>query len=164
MIKSIFINNRIKKSKSAGDHGSYTKSERIGILYNADEFGPAAIYEVQMILERDKKFVSKLGFSSVNTKELSSSSEVDFTKKDISSTGSIKNDIITKFIEKPFDFLISLDTSEDINYKYVLASSKAACKVGFQTDAYQNILMMFMKLSKDKSKSVNDLISYLKKI
>ena len=163
MIKSIFINNRIRKSQRTNEHDSYEKSERIGILYNADEFEEATIDQVQEALEQDRKFVSRLGFSTTIPKE-HSEEEAVFTRKDISATGVVKKEIVSKFIEKPFYFLISLDTSEDINYKYVLASSKALCKVGFQTEGYHALLMMYMKLSKNKSESVKDLISYLKKI
>jgi len=44
MIKNIFINNLIKKNRHSDGHNTYAKSERIGILYNVDEFGPAMIY------------------------------------------------------------------------------------------------------------------------
>ncbi len=164
MIKNFFINNRIKKSKKTEAHDTYEKAERLGILFNADEFGPATIHEAQMALENDRKFVSKLGFTNVIPKDLTQLEESAFTRKDISPTGSIRKTSVTKFIEKPFDFLISLDTSSDINYKYVLASSNAICKVGFQANDYENLLTMFMKPSADKNKCVKDLISYLKKI
>ena len=163
MIKSIFINNRIKKKQKHQEHETYEKAERIGILFNADEFGTETVSDVQAALEQDRKFVSKLGYTTVIQKA-SEEEEGAFTRKDISPTGVFKKSSVSKFVEKPFDFLISLDTSADINFKYVLASSKALCKVGFQTDEYQSLLMMYMKLSENKSKSVKDLISYLKKI
>lgn len=164
MIKGIFINSRIKKNQTPGNHETYANAERIGILYNADEFSEATVQEVQLLLEEDRKFVSKLGFTSIIPKEPTSLKEFEFTRKDISVTGSIKKESVAKFIEKPFDFLLSLDTSTNINIKHVLASSKAICKIGFQAEDYQNLLLMSLKLTNDKPKSVKDLISYLKKI
>ena len=164
MIKNIFINSKIKKSPENREHNTYENARRIGLLYNADEFGLAPIFELQMELEKDQKHLTKLGYIGNPPKAASKTNDQEFTRKDISSTGAINKDSITKFIEQPFDFLISLDTSGDINYKYILAASKAACKIGFHTEAYESHLMMFMKLTNDKVKSVNDLISYLKKI
>ena len=164
MIKSIFINSRIKKNLQPREHDTYLNAERIGILYNADEFNQTMIEEAQQALELDRKFVSKLGFTNIIPKEPNKLAESEFTRKDISVTGSIKKDDVARFIKKPFDFLLALDSSANINFKHVLASSKAICKIGFQTEEYQNLLVMSLKLSDDKPKAVKDLISYLKKI
>ena len=164
MLKSFFINNRIRRHKGSSDHDTYENAERIGILYNADEFGNDIITEALHTLEDDRKYVSKLGYTSNIPKDPASLHEFEFTRKDISTTGSIKKDSVAKFIQKPFDFLIALDTSNNINFKHILASSKATCKIGFETEEYQNLLLMSLRLSNDKPNSVKDLISYLKKI
>lgn len=164
MIKSIFINSRIKKNLHPREHDTYLNAERIGILYNADEFNQTMIEEAKHALEQDRKFVSKLGFTNIIPKEPNKLPESEFTRKDISVTGSIKKENVAKFIEKPFDFLLTLDTSANINLKHILASSKAICKIGFEAEEYQNLLLMSLKLSDNKPKAVKDLISYLKKI
>ena len=164
MIKSIFINQRIRRNQGPRDHDTYENAERIGILYNVDEFGETVIQEAQQTLEQDRKFVSKLGFTNNIPKDPADLSEQEFTRKDISATGNFKKDSIAKFVSKPFDFLLALDTSANINFKHVLASSKAACKIGFQTEDHHNLLVMTLRMSDDKTAAVKDLISYLKKI
>ena len=87
-----------------------------------------------------------------------------FTKKDISVTGTIKNDRISFFTDQAFDFLISLDSSQNINYKYILAVSKASCKVGLETESYKDLLLMSVKQGRQKSASALSLARYLKMI
>ncbi len=164
MIKRIFINTRIQKNQGPKNHDTYENAERIGILYNVDEFGGVPVSEAQVALEQDRKFVSKLGFTSIVPKAPTELHELEFTRKDISTTGGVKKESVSKFIAKPFDFLLALDSSANINFKHVLASSKAVCKIGFQTEEYQELLQMSLRLSDDKTKAVKDLISYLKKI
>jgi len=163
MIKSIFLNQKTKPHPNARDHCTYGEATNIGILYNTDEYDEETISELIDTFEGDAKTVAKLGY----LEKPADSSDVDqhlFTKKDISSTGTIKKDSIKFFIKQSFDFLISLDTSENINFKYVLASSKAVCKIGFETEAYRDLLLMSLKPSEDKVASVKDVIKYLKMI
>lgn len=163
MIKSIFLNQRTNKAPQQKEHLTYDQSRHIGILYNLDEFDAKIISGLMDEIKNDSKKVSILGF--VNSpNEKSNSDESLFSKKDISTTGGIKKDSVGHFTHEEFDFLISLDTSENINYKFVLASCSASCKVGFETESYRDLLLMTMNLSEDKTTSVKQLITYLKKI
>ena len=164
MIKNIFLNYKSKPSAHSQPHGTYKSSKNIGILYNADQFRKPIIRDLQAEIEQDEKVVSTLGFFANAQKDVIEQGKYEFTEKDISTTGTFKNEIISQFARIPFDFLIALDTSMNLNYKYVLASSKALCKIGFQTEGYELLLMMSLKMTENKSKSVKDLISYLKKI
>lgn len=164
MIKNIFLNYKSKPTENKELHGTYESAKNIGILYNSEQFGKSIIHDLQKEIEQDEKVVSTLGFLANAQKDFIEQGKYEFTDKDISTTGVIKNEVISQFTAIPFDFLIALDTSMNLNYKYVLASSKAICKIGFQTDGYELLLMMSLKMTENKSRSVKDLISYLKKI
>lgn len=159
MIKSIFLNQRGKTSSLTTNHCTYSEATKMGVLYNVEEFNDEIIEEVKELLEEDGKSVSKLGFTETPTENT-----LLFHKKDISGMGSIKKHQVSSFVNESFDFLISLNTSEDMNYRYVLALSKATCKVGIGTDEYSNLLQMSFKPEADKQGAVKNILKYLKMI
>lgn len=159
MLKSLFLNHKSKGKSPRKEHCTYVEAENIGILYNADEFDNDVIEELIDSVEGDGKSSAKLGFVDKPTEE-----RLLFSKKDISSTGTIKKDQVGFFTVQSFDFLISLNTSENINYKYILSICNAACKIGLETEAYSQLLQMSLKPDADKLISTRNIIKYLKKI
>lgn len=159
MIKNIFLNHKGKPTIADREHCSYAEASNIGILYNSNEFNSETIDKLEELIKNDGKSVAKIGFA-----DKPSENVLIFNKKDISGTGNIKKDNLSFFIKQPFDFLISLDTSENINYKYVLALSKAVCKVGFETEQYYDLLQLSLKMDESKPKSVANIVRYLKMI
>ncbi|MEO1253494.1 MAG: hypothetical protein AAFY41_01230 [Bacteroidota bacterium] len=159
MIKNIFLKHRGKPTTSSKEHCQYKDAKSIGILYDAAEFNSLTIHELENNLKSDGKDVAKVGFQ-----DKPSEDPLIFDKKAISGTGSIKDNHLTFFINQPFDFLITLDISENVNLKYVLAISKATCKVGFETEQYVDLLQMSLKMESDKKQAVQSLLKYLKMI
>lgn len=159
MIKSIFLNHKSKSKGVSKDHCTYLESVSIGLLYNAEEFENEAVEGLIDTLEGDGKSVAKLGFVEKPTEQ-----RFLFSKKDISGTGAIKKDSIQFFANQAFDFLISLDTTENINYKYILAISKATCKIGFETESYSDLLQMSLKPDEQQLIAVRNMVKYLKMI
>ncbi|MEM0940326.1 MAG: hypothetical protein AAF600_13965 [Bacteroidota bacterium] len=163
MIKELFLYHRSKSNPTLGNHSTYEKAQSIGVLYNADEFQDSLISNLIEVLKKDGKIVMKLGFV-VKPNDPKTSKNFIFTGKDISSIGSIKKNNISSFANQSFDFLISLNTFGNINYKYVLAICKAICKVGLEAKAYQDLLLMSLRLSAKKENPAINLIKYLRKI
>lgn len=159
MIKNIFLNHKGKPTIATKEHCTYSEARNIGILYNADEFGIEVINKLEELLKNDGKDVARIGYA-----DKPSEDKLVFHKKDISGTGNIKNDNLSFFINQKFDFLVSLDTSENINYKYILALSKAICKVGFETEQYYDLLQLSLKMDESKPKAVTNMVRYLKMI
>ena len=159
MIKNIFLNHKGKPTIASKEHCTYKESTNIGILYNADEFNIEIINKLEELLKGDGKNVARTGFA-----DKPSEDSLVFNKKDISSTGTIKKDNLSFFINQTFDFLISLDSSGNINFKYVLALSKATCKVGFETEEYYDLLQLALKMDESQPKSVTNIVRYLKMI
>ena len=138
---------------------SYRKASNIGILYNSQEFERALIDELADSIKGDGKELATLAFT-----EKESPEKFSFCKKDVSVSGNLMKKPMDFFTNQTFDFLISLDTSGDINYKYVLALSKATCKVGINTEAYKDFLLMSIKPSSTDQEGMRDIVKYLKMI
>ncbi|MEM6641998.1 MAG: hypothetical protein AAF616_03380 [Bacteroidota bacterium] len=162
-MKSIFLHYKSKAKSKEPEHKSFEQSKKIKILFNAEEFDQELVSELTQSLVADKKEVSLMGYHPVKdvvVKKLSSY----FSRRDISVFGRLKSDQLADFIQASADFLIALDTSGNINFKYVLALSEASCKIGFENQDYNHLLLMTMHLTKNKSESVRQLVTYLKKI
>lgn len=163
MIKKIFLSYKSKPSQKSKSHGTYKQAKRIGLLYHADQYAPDELSLITDELLNDDKEVEKLGFteSEITKGDIN---QTYFGKKDISKTGKIDHRFVQSFINQPFDFLISLDTSENINYRYILASCKASCKIGLEAKSYLGHLQLSVKPSKDRVRSIMDVLKYLKMI
>lgn len=161
MIKSALLKQKCKKlaKQPQAEHLSYRKASNIGILYNSQEFGRELIDELADSIKGDGKELLTLAFT-----EKESGEKFSFCRKDVSVSGNLMKKPMGLFTNQAFDFLISLDTSGDINYKYVLALSKAACKVGITTDTYKDLLLMSIKPSSTDSEGMKDIVKYLKMI
>ena len=159
MIKNLFLKHKGKPTVADKEHCTYAESSQIGVLYNISEFKPESINKLEELLKNDGKDIAKMGFS-----DKPSEDKLVFCKKDISPTGIVKKDNLDFFIKQPFDFLLSLDTSENPNYKYVLALSKAVCKVGFEAEQYNELLQLSLKMDDSKPKAIASMVRYLKMI
>ena len=159
MIKKLFLKYKSKSSSGEKEHTTYSNGKNFGILYNQQEFDQGSISILEEILKNDDKIVSMMGFCQEITEDSSL-----YSKKDISPTGSIKKELLTFFVDQPFDFLISLDTAENENYKYILAKSKAICKVGFEAAEYEELLQLALKKDLDDHTAIRNLAKYLKMI
>lgn len=162
MIKNTLLNQRCKRlaKRQPQEHSSYVNSTSIGILYNKDEYDTDLIQNVLGDnLKKDGKEISMLAFE-----QKENDVPYSFSKKNISISGDLDKDSVNYFLKQPFDFLITLDTSGDIHFKYVLALSKAVCKIGIYAKAHSELLLMTLKPSKNPEESMEDLIKYLKMI
>ncbi len=161
MIKNTLLNQKCKRlaKRRSQEHSSYVSASAIGILYNKDEFDTDLVSGVFENLKDDGKRISMLAFQQKETDV-----PYSFSKNNITISGDLDKDSVNYFIKQSFDFLITLDTSGDIHFKYVLAMSKAVCKIGIYSKAYSDLLLMTLKPSKNPKESIEDLIKYLKMI
>lgn len=160
MFKKLFLKYKSQpKINPSTEHCTYQDAGNIGILYNSDEYQSEIIEELTSNLQSDGKEVSILGFE-LKTDENSHC----FSKKDISNTGIFKSERLQSFTNKSFDFLISLDSSENMNYRFVLALCKSSCKIGIESQEYYELLHMALKRSSNPRDSVMSVVKYLKMI
>ena len=161
MIKNVLLKQRCKllAKKKRKEHLSYENASTIGILYNASEYKRELIEELAESFKQDGKSLAMMAFTEKESEE-----PLTFTRKDISVSGSLTKEPVHLFIKQAFDFLIALDDSGDINFKYILALSKATCKVGMNSEAYGDHLVMSIKPSTGHSNGLEDIKKYLKMI
>lgn len=159
MIKKLFLKYKSKSANRFTEHCTYQEASRIGVLYNSGEFTKEIIDELVANLKADEKEVMILGYE-LDPVEGSAF----FSKKDISNTGEFKDEKVLSFVAKPFDFLISLDSSENMNYRFVLALCKASCKIGIESQEYYELLHMALKKSNTPIESIRSVVKYLKMI
>ena len=88
-----------------------------------------------------------------------------FTFKEFSYFGSINNDSLNSFINQPFDFLFFLDNESGLLSKYILAHSKAKCRVGkLNNDMHDYFELMVKPKGKNTQELAEDIYNYIKKI
>ena len=163
MIKKIFLNLKCKKlagKKPFRAHSTYVNSTKIGILFNRDEFAWKLVKNLIIKeLIADDKVISYMIFQQNKLGD-----QNVYHKKDITIFGRLMKNSLHSFVKQPFDFLIVLDTSEDIHVKYILALSGAICKIGIYAKGYSDLLMMTLKPAKRPEESMKEMIRYLKMI
>jgi hypothetical protein len=160
MLKKLFLRHKSRpKNEAQVAHCTYVDSKSIGILYNRDEYSKEIIEDLSDNLKGDDKEVSLLGFESKPQEN-----SPYFSKKDISNTGVFKKESVQFFVNQSFDFLISLDSSENMNYRFVLALCKSRCKVGIESEEYYELLDMALKKSNTPLESMKSVVKYLKMI
>ncbi len=161
MIKTALLNRKCRKLSKLqkNENQSYRSASSIGILYNSQEFEKDLIDELTDSFSGDGKETTSMAFTAKESDD-----RFSFCKKDVSLSGELRKAPVGSFANRAFDFLISMDTSGDINFKYVLALSKATCKIGINSDPLKDLLVLSIKKSEDKSQNVQDIIKYLKMI
>ena len=108
------------------------ETQEIGVVYDAKLVSESALNKVVHYFEAEGKNVISIGF--VNEKELGSFvpnyKEEYFCKKDLNFWGIPKKDLIQRFTNKDFDYLVNLDLSGNIPLQAVSVFSKAKTRIG----------------------------------
>lgn len=159
MLKKLFLRYKSKTQNTPVEHCTYQEASSVGILFNSDEYPKGVIDELTELLHGDGKQVGALGFEQKPDENSSF-----FSRKDISIIGEFKNETVKLFVNNPFDFLVSLDSAENMNYRFVLALCKSKCKVGIESQAYYELLHMALKQSATPEESMRSVVKYLKMI
>lgn len=126
----IRTNNQLKKNKTERGSTPYKKALTVGILFSVEDRKKhddikALIHK----LEHDGKKVQVLEYLP-NKKDNYEFMFDFFTLKDISFWGKIESEKTLKFSDTPFDYLFCIDTEPNPMLQYLLARSKAKCRVG----------------------------------
>lgn len=108
----------------------YQQAHTIGILFTVeDKQKHADIKEFIHQLEQDGKKVQVLEFLPLKKENYEFRFDF-FTIKDLSFWGKINSAHAQKFLETPFDYLFYLDKEANPLPLYLLAASKAKCRIG----------------------------------
>jgi len=127
---NIRTNNQLKKNKTLRANIPYKQALTVGILFSVeDKKKHDDIKEFIHKLEHDGKKVQVLEFLPVKKDNYEFLFDF-FTVKDISFWGKIESEKTLEFSDTPFDYLFCLDTERNPMLLYLLARSKAKCRVG----------------------------------
>jgi len=108
----------------------YSRAQKIGILltYNGEE-DKILVDTLMDNIERDGKEITLLIYVP-KVEKGKAFNYPNFTVKDLEYSGNFENKKLEDFVNTPFDYLLNLDIEGNDAIEYVLASSKAKCRVG----------------------------------
>jgi hypothetical protein len=151
---NIRTNNQLKKNKSLRSSIPYKQALTVGVLFTVeDKKKHDDIKEFIHKLEQDGKKVQVLEYLPVKKDNYEFMFDF-FSLKDISFWGKIESEKTLKFSETPFDYLFCMDTERNPMVLYLLARSKAKCRVG----RFQDQEKSFFELMIDSNGGTKNLI------
>lgn len=120
----------LKKNKSNRSSKPYKQASSIGVIFSVeDKQKHEDIKEFIHHLEADGKKVTVLEY--LPAKKENHEFKFDFfTIEELSFWGNLNSAIVTKFMEISFDYLFYIDKVSNPLILYILAQSKAACRIG----------------------------------
>lgn len=143
------------------------EAKSIGLVYKVtDEKLFNAVKRLIKDLTNDKRQVMALGFVDDDTIPdycVAAFSGYYFNRKALNWYKAPRSDYIIAFINKEYDILIDLSTSNDYILKYIVALSRAKFKVGRQRRGFEKYydLMLRMKRSASLNEFVDNAVHYL---
>ncbi len=135
MFRNLFVRYRTKAQlkRNTAFRGSvlYDDAKNVGILYTAEDMNKHdVIKDLARKFEQDGKKVSVLSFLPKDIQNFEFRYNF-FTEKEISLFGSVNSEDVKTFVNKPFNYLLYVDFEGDPVMRYLLASSRAQCRVGY---------------------------------
>lgn len=156
---NIRTNNQLKKNKSLRSSIPYKQALTVGVLFTVeDKKKHDDIKEFIHKLEHDGKKVQVLEYLPVKKDNYEFLFDF-FTINDISFWGKIESEKTLKFSDTPFDYLFCMDTERNPMVLYLLARSKAKCRVG----RFQDQEKSFFELMIDSTGGTKNLIDSIYK-
>lgn len=156
---NIRTNNQLKKNKSLRSSIPYKQALTVGVLFTVeDKKKHDDIKEFIHKLEQDGKKVQVLEYLPIKKDNYEFLFDF-FTINDISFWGKIESEKTLKFADTAFDYLFCLDTERNPMVLYLLARSKAKCRVG----RFQDQEKSFFELMIDSTGGTKNLIDSIYK-
>lgn len=151
--------NQALKTRKHPKPTAYAVSKSIGIIINvAEDMSTKSIAAFIKLLQDEGKKVEVLCY--LNNKDVPNFpfGFNHYSSKDFNWYAKLTSPSVKKFINSNFDFLFSLDLSQTLAVEYVLASSKAECRVG---PFIQNKKDLYELMVQPTNKSIDSLFSHL---
>lgn len=150
MFKQIFLKYRTnkfsKKNKAQRSTVTFEEAKTVGLLL--EKVDPKDVETLNnFIYQLEEKGKKVTVFTYDNRKELPQL-EVQYaviTRKDIAWNGKYKEQEVQKFIDTPFDYLISLDDTNSLPLRNIMAESKAKCRIGWYNEGKTGHLELMIK-------------------
>jgi hypothetical protein len=152
--------NQLKKNKALRQSIPYTQAGAVGIVYTIDDRAKHdAIKSFIHRLEKDGKKVNVIAF--LPPKKENHEFLFDFfSAKDVSVFGALNSPLALKFADTPFDYLYYLDKEANPYILYILARSKARCRVGGFSENAKPFLEMMIDRASTTQHLIDGIIKY----
>lgn len=133
---------------------NYSQANKIGILFNiqADE-AHTQLNQFVAKLQKDGKQVTALAFFEREASNPYNFSFDFFRQKDISTTGNIRSETVSHFIETAFDYLYCIQAEPFAPFDYILARSHAKCRISRFFEKQEVISDLSIALPEDANES-----------
>jgi pentatricopeptide repeat protein len=140
----------------------YSQAKNIGLLFTGEENDYQVFNQLVKRLGNEGKQVKALTYF-----EQMQSSGYDFnfdyfTKEQISATGNIKSEKVSRFIENRFDYLFCILRQSFLPFDYILLQSKARYRIGLSQEEKPECFEFMMKPQPEQSLSeaIDQLLQY----
>lgn len=161
---NIRTNNQLKKNKSLRSSIPYKQALTVGVLFTVeDKKKHDDIKEFIHKLEQDGKKVQVLEYLPVKKDNYEFMFDF-FTIKDISFWGKIESEKTLKFSDTPFDYLFCMDTERNPMVLYLLARSKAKCRVGRFQDQEKSFFELMIDSNGGTKNLIDGIYKYTSKV
>jgi len=138
-LQTMAMEKRIVQAKKQNNAKRFTKNYQdayeIGLLfYIKNETQYDAMNDFYRSLRAEGKKVEALTFFTLKNDSPYNFPYHFITEEDIGWDGKIKSEKAHSFIEKPFDYLYTVSLDTMLLFDYILAKSKARCRIGSYYD------------------------------
>ncbi|MBX2844303.1 MAG: hypothetical protein KTR26_21225 [Flammeovirgaceae bacterium] len=164
-IKEFFLNlqtsRAVKRNKAKRISTNYSEVKSVGILFliENDSHHEAMNKFVKGLMKEGKKVEAMTYFTREHDNPYNFSYNF-FDEKDISLTGGLKGEKVVAFMEKEFDYLFFVALKQTLAFDFILASSKAKCRVGPFFEGKEEFFELMVNLG--SGEGVNKLIDGMK--
>ncbi len=140
----------LKKNDRRVENLGFKNADKIGIIYKYNsDFQPNVISFIKKLKKYGKK-VESICFIEEGQKDFNYQCSA-FSYKDISLLGTILDTSIEKFIDTAYDYLFYIDFNANCIIKYLIAKSKAKCKLGFYNQDFSPLLDLMVNFAVKKN-------------
>lgn len=140
----------------------FAQAQTIGILYHGDDpKKQETIHQLVTKLEKLGKQVRILCYVD-DPKEVANFTDPTITLRDIQLLGKVTKPQAQTFIDTSFDYLFQVDLAGHPVMDYLLARSKAKCRVGYYTANRAGLFEMMVSLAKkSEDTAITDLVAQM---
>ncbi len=151
-IKEFFLNLRIsranKGNKAKRISTNYSEVKSVGILFliENDNHHEEMNKFVKGLMKEGKKVEAMTYFTREHDNPYNFSYNF-FDEKDISLSGALKGEKVAAFMEKEFDYLFFISLKQTLAFDFILAGSKAKCRVGPYFEGKEDFYELMVNLN-----------------
>ena len=154
----------LKKNTSLRASLPYKQAKNIGIMFSVeDKQKHVDIKEFIQLLELDGKKVQVLEYLPLKKENYEFKFDF-FTINDLNFWGKINSEPAIRFSEIPFDYLFYIDKDPNPMALYLLAASKARCRVGRYMESDQPFFEMMIEQTGTTKGLIDTMYKYTKQL